>query len=265
MLQAISGYAEVEPKVLWEDWQQNAPLSKRHLSHRAWQQFIDTYVTNPVEGLSRVDYQGVTHSDKLHLKEYLVELSKVKITELNRREQLAFWLNLYNAITVNLILDHYPVRSIEEINISPGLFTTGPWEANQITIEGENLSLYDIRNRIIRPIWNDPRALYALHNGTIGSPNIFREAFDGRQLEAQLNQVASDFINCRRAVNVIKKKLILSKLFEWYEEDFGNEDRHVIKHLFQYANTPLQRQLKNMTTIDDYTYNWHLDKINIPQ
>lgn len=186
-------------------------------------------------------------------------MSAISISHYHREEQLAYWLNLYNALVMNIVLEHYPISSIQDINISPGLFTAGPWEANVITIENSKLSLHDIKNRIIRPIWNDPRTLYALSNGSLGAPNLFSEPFKRKDLNKQLNQVASYYINCMRGVHVIGDKLIASELYQWYEEDFGDNKQDVIEHIKIFASPLLKRQLDKIKTIDTYTYNWHLN------
>ncbi len=254
------GFAETMEKQLWVQWQQNNPLSEKRIDHHPWQHFLDTYLTKPKNGLNHVDYASVTKDDKKHLKDYLTYLSHIKISEYNRNEQLAYWLNLYNALAINLILQNYPVDSIQDINISPGLFTVGPWEANQITIENMPISLYDIRHRIVRAIWNDVRTLYAMHNTSIGAANLFHEAFDATKLDTQLNQAVSDYVNCPRGVNLVNGGLIVSRMYQWYEEDFGGNPKYVLKHLMQYAKPKLKKQLSKKNTITDYMYNWHLNQ-----
>ncbi|HAT9084518.1 TPA: DUF547 domain-containing protein, partial [Legionella pneumophila subsp. pneumophila] len=191
--------------------------------------------------------------------EYIKNLSQIDIDNYNRQEQLAYWINLYNALTVLTVANYYPIANIQEINISPGLFSVGPWGANIITIKNTNLSLDDINNRIIRPIWNDPRTHYALNNATIGAPNLSKQAYQGSLLEQQLNDAAFKYINSLRGVHVIEGKLIVSKLYDWYEEDFGGTKKYVIKHLLQFAKEPLRNQLKHINTIDSYIYNWHIN------
>ena len=96
------------------------------------------------------------------LNAYVENLSRMPINDFNRAEQKAFWINLYNALTVKVVLAAYPVKSIRDIAISPGLFARGPWGKKLIEIDGETVSLNDIEHRILRPIWRDPRLHYAL-------------------------------------------------------------------------------------------------------
>ncbi|KTD08082.1 DUF547 domain-containing protein [Legionella jamestowniensis] len=252
-------------KSLWPIWETNNPLSKATISHDEWQQFLNKRVVTNEEGINLVDYANLTDADYDLLKSYLTKMSKVDIDAYNRDEQLAFWINLYNALTVQIIADYYPVGSIEEINISPGLFSIGPWGAKLITINGTPLSLDEINNRIIRPIWNDPRTHYAINNGTIGAANLSKKAYRGSTIETDLNEDASEYINSLRGAQVIEGELIVSKIYEWYNEDFGGSKADIITHLKQFAKEPLRSQLKHINTIDGYVYNWHLNSTIVPK
>ncbi len=97
-------------------------------------------------------------------------LAATSADRLRRAEQFPFWINLYNALTVKVVLDHYPVEIIRDIDISPGLFADGPWGKKLVTVEGEALSLDDIEHRILRPIWKDPRLHYVLNCAALGVP-----------------------------------------------------------------------------------------------
>lgn len=246
-------------KSLWPIWETNNPLSTAVISHDDWQEFLNRRIVTNAEGINLVDYANMTDDDYDLLKNYITKMSRIDIDAYNRDEQLAFWLNLYNALTVQIIADYYPVGSIEEINTSPGLFSIGPWGAKLVTINGTPLSLDEINNRIIRPIWNDPRTHYALNNGSIGAANLSKQTYHGATIEKELNEAASEYINSLRAVQVIEGKLIVSKIYDWYNEDFGGSKQDVITHLKQFAKEPLQSQLRHINTIDGYVYNWHLN------
>jgi hypothetical protein len=240
-------------------WEVNNPLSKEVISHKLWQQFLERHVITNEEDINLVDYANIDQKDYDLLKLYINEMSEIDIDKYNRQEQLAYWVNLYNALTVQTVADYYPIANIQEIRISPGLFSVGPWGANLITVKGTPLSLDDINNRIIRPIWNDSRTHYTLNNATIGAPNLSKLAYQGSMLEEQLNQAAIIYINSLRGVQVIEGKLIISKIYDWYEEDFGGTKQDVIAHLLQFAKQPLSSQLKHINSIDSYIYNWHIN------
>lgn len=246
-------------KSLWPKWEVNNPLSKEVISHQEWNEFLNVHVFTNEEGINLVDYAKLTEKDLNSLKNYIKKMSAIDINNYNRQEQLAYWINIYNALTVHTVASYYPVANIREVNISPGLFSLGPWGANLITIKNTSLSLDDINNRIIRPIWNDPRTHYTLNNATIGAPNLGKQAYKGPILEQQLNEAAATYINSLRGVQVIEGKLVISKLYDWFEEDFGGTKQNVIQHLLQYATEPLLSQLKHINTIDSYMYNWHIN------
>ncbi|KTD23351.1 DUF547 domain-containing protein [Legionella londiniensis] len=246
-------------KNIWSKWEVNNPLSHDMISHHEWQTFLDLHVQTNREGITLVDYTTMSKKDLELLNSYIERMSRIKISDYNRREQLAYWINLYNALTVQTVMRFYPVTSIQDINISPGLFSVGPWGAKMITIDNTLLSLDDIQNRIIRPIWNDPRIHYALNNAAIGAANLGKQAYQGHSLEKQLNDAASDYINSLRGVQVVEGKLIASKIYEWYLEDFGDNEHDLIRHLNFFAKEPLKEHLKQCKHISAYIYNWHLN------
>lgn len=252
-------------KHLWPLWLAHNPLSQEVISHEPWQAFLSCSVKTNQEGINLVDYPHLSPQALALLRQYINHLSKIDIKHYNRNEQLAYWINLYNALTVQTIANYYPVSSIRDINNSPGLFSIGPWGANLITIQGIRLSLDDIHNRIIRAIWNDPRTHYALNNGSIGAPNLRKEAFQGRLLEQQLNDAALNYIHSLRGVQIVEGKLVLSKLYHWFIEDFGKDEQDIIDHLLSYARQPLQDELKQIHSIDTYMYNWHLNSTVKPE
>ncbi|WP_028388591.1 DUF547 domain-containing protein [Legionella fairfieldensis] len=246
-------------KNLWPVWTRNNPLSKATIAHNDWQEFLSRRVVTNEEGINLVDYAHITEDDYALLKHYIEKMTQVDIRAYNRTEQLAFWLNLYNALTVQIVADYYPIGSIEEINVSPGLFSIGPWGKKLITVNKTPLSLDDIQNRIIRPIWNDQRTLYAINNASIGAANLRKQVYQADTLENALNEVSYDYINSLRGVQVIEGVLVVSKIYEWFNEDFGGDKKDIIIHLKQFAKEPLRSQLNHINDIESYIYNWHLN------
>jgi Protein of unknown function, DUF547 len=246
-------------KTLWPKWEINDPLSKQSIKHDTFAQFLNKNLTTNDEGINLVDYPNISNEERELLNHYIWQMSQININKFNRDVQLAFWLNLYNALTIKVVLDHYPVKSIQDINISPGLFSVGPWGANLIRIQNTALSLDDIHNRIIRPIWNDARTHYAINPATIGAANLSKTTFAGNVIDEQLNQVAKNYVNSLRGVQVIDKKLIVSKIYSWYEEDFGGNKQDIINHIKLFADDHLKKKLEQVKTIDGYMYNWHLN------
>ena len=246
-------------KALWPKWAVHNAVSHETISHQEWQSFLTKYVMTNKEDINLIDYSHITQEDSTTLNKYITRMSQVDIKNYNRDEQLAYWLNLYNAIVVQTIAKHYPIATVQEVNISPGLFNTGPWGSTLVTVMGEPLSLDDIHNRIIRAVWNDPRTHYALNDGSIGAANLSKEAFQGAKINAQLNEAAYTYINSLRYVQVIDGKLVVSKIYEWYLDDFGGSEADLIHHLSQYASKKLLQSFQKISKIDGYVYNWHLN------
>ena len=246
-------------KNLWPKWEAHNPISTDTISHQEWQDFLTRRVITNDEEINLIDYPQMTKADINGLEHYITHLSQINISAYNRNEQLAYWLNLYNAVVVKIVAGYYPIDTVRDVNISPGLFNVGPWGANIVTIAGTQLSLDDIQNRIIRAIWNDPRTHYAVNDGTIGSANLSKNVYQGSIIDQQLNQAAFRYINSLRGIQVIDGKLVVSKIYGWYLDDFGGNESDVINHLSFFAKEPLRTQLKKINSITSYIYNWHLN------
>jgi len=247
-------------KELWPVWAQNSPESTLSVDHGPWDRFLAAYVRDDPAGLNRVDYAHVTDADKAALARYLKQLARTPVTSLRRAEQQAYWINLYNALTVRVILDHYPVKSIRDIDISPGLFSDGPWARKLIVIEGEAVSLDDIEHRILRPLWNDPRIHYAVNCASVGCPDLAPRAYTPANMETMLNAGAAAYVNSPRGVDVdADRGIVASKIYDWFAEDFGGTEKGVIEHLLKYAAGTRKEALQKATSIDGYHYDWSLN------
>ena len=244
---------------LWARWQQHDRSSVGVVDHAAWARLLTHYVRPGKDGVNRFAYAEVTPDDRAALAGYLALLAAVPVSKLNRREQLAYWLNLYNALTVSVVLDHYPVKSIRDIDVSPGLFGDGPWRLDLVTVEGEQLSLDDIEHRIVRPIWHDPRMHYGLNCAAIGCPNLQPRPFVGREIDHALDMAAMDYVNDPRGMQIRDGRLHVSSLYVWFIEDFGGDDAGVIRHLMAYAEPGVAMQLQKLDAIDGHSYDWRLN------
>lgn len=246
--------------VLIERWTAHNPSSTEQIDHRQLDFLLNRYRSMGDDEIARFAYDKVTAADKTILKNYLKQLSQTKVSNLNRDAQYAFWVNLYNSLTLTVILDHYPVESIRDINISPGLFTSGPWGAKLIEIEGSPLSLDDIEHGIIRPIWKDPRSHYVLNCASLGCPDLPQKALNPDTLDQTLNQAAIAFINHPRAARVQGNDLQVSSIYRWFSVDFGTSDINIIAHLSLFARSGLKDALQAISDIDDDAYSWNLNQ-----
>jgi hypothetical protein len=230
------------------------------VDHRPWQAILGRNVVASPDGINRFAYGKVTAADHQALKAYVGYLQAVRVSSLSRDEQMAFWINLYNALTIDVVLDHYPVSSIKNISIGGGLFTSGPWKKELVTVEGKRLSLDNIEHDILRKDWRDPRVHYAVNCASMSCPNLQSKAFTGAALEAMLNQAAVAYVNHPRGVRVTNGKIYMSQIYSWYRRDFGETDLDVIRHVSQYALPALRTSLAKATTISGYDYDWSLNE-----
>ncbi|MCG9552260.1 DUF547 domain-containing protein [Vibrio sp. Isolate31] len=237
---------------LWPYWNQSNEVNSEQVSHQNWQQFLDSYLVKQGQN-TLVRYQAVTATDKSKLKQYIKQLEQINPLEYSKAGQYAYWVNLYNAVTVDLILDAYPVKSITKLG---GLFSFGPWGDDVVSVNGKSLTLNDIEHRILRPIWQDPRTHYAVNCASLGCPNLQPQAFTANNTETLLEQAASEFVNSDKGVLVKGNKLQLSSIYEWFAVDFGTEEQ-LIQHLDQYR-TEAVTNTQNIS----YDYDWSLNQAN---
>jgi hypothetical protein len=231
------------------------------VDHGAWDQLLKTYVTTDAGGLNRVDYKAFKAKGHSQLKAYVSQLQAVDVPSLSKQEQFAFWSNLYNARTVDIVLDKYPVKSIKDISLGGGLktlVTGGPWQAKVVKVNGVDLSLDDIENEILRAIYKDPRVHYAVNCASVGCPNLLREAFTGAKLDAQLEAGARDFINSPRGLKIEGDKVWASSIYDWFKADFGGSVASITAHMAKYAEPELKAKLAKVTAISSYGYDWAL-------
>jgi len=244
---------------LWRRWKQHDPASSERIGHAAWREFLGRYLVVGPDDIARVRYGAVTAADRQALRHYLAQLAEVPVSRLARDEQFAYWANLYNALTVELILRHYPVRSVRRIGLVPLWLGGGPWNGKLIAVEGIGLSLNDIEHRILRRNWRDPRVHYAVICGSLGCPSLEPEPFQGDRLQAQLDAAAVRYVNHPRGGTAGPGGLRVSSIYVWFKIDFGNSDDGVRTHLQRYAQAPLAAVLATAPAIAGHGYDWRLN------
>lgn len=257
----LAGTAQAAPKAdLWPYWDKHDAASATRVDHSLWDRFLKTYVvTRDHSGIYLLRYAAVSDADRKALNEYLSNLQKTVVTSLGQAEQKAFWINLYNALTIRVILTHYPIKTIRDIDISPGWFQNGPWGAKLARIESHDLTLNDIEHRILRPIWKDPRVHYAVNCASLGCPNLQPVAFTAQNTEELLDKGARQYVNHPRGVHFSGEKLIVSSIYDWFQADFGRSEKGVLRHLRRYADPPLDSRLQSFDGSIRYEYDWSLN------
>ena len=262
-LPVSAGSALAAPKAdAWPRWEAHVAGSERAVDHDPWDAILAEVVSLGDDGVARVDYPALT-GDALRgqLDGYIAQLASTPVSELDRAEQQAYWINLYNALTLQVMRDHYPVDSIQDVDISPGLFSSGPWGAELIAVEDEILTLDDIEHRILRPLWRDPRIHYAVNCASIGCPNLQGRAWRAATLDADLEAAATAYVNHDRGFTVDDGDLVVSSIYDWFIADFGGNDKGVLRHLAQYAGPDRQAILQSARRISDHRYDWALNDL----
>ena len=249
---------------LWAHWSTHAPQSTVSVDHQPWQTLLSRYVVASDDGINRVAYSDFDESSKTLLDQYLTTLSNLQPTQLNQTQQLAYWVNLYNALTVQVVLDHPKKDSIRSMG---PLLSFGPWDKAYLTIEGKPVSLNDIEHRILRPIWQDHRLHFVLNCASIGCPNLSRTAYTQENAEDSLAQAERTFLQHPRALAFHDKDVLqLSSLFDWYLEDFAEDERALLAYLAaqrpDLAEALLNFPVGSSSNID-YVYDWSLNAVDL--
>lgn len=242
---------------LWARFKSHKAGSTASVDHQIWADFLAEYRVLPEDGVARVKYSSVTNVAKQGLDRYVADLASVAVDQLDRDEQYCFWVNLYNAMTVQLILKHFPVPSITKIKTS--LLSPGPWKDTKVKVGGENVSLDAIEHRILRPIFQDARTHYALNCASISCPDLAATAFTPANKEQLLEDNAAAYVNHPRGVTVEQGRLYVSSIYSWFKSDFGGSDTSVIDHLKKYAAPFVASQLAGQTRIINHGYDWALN------
>ena len=224
-------------------------------SHLKWDQILKQYTTKN-ENQVYFNYNGLKNNED-ELSHYLRQLELVTKKEFNtfsRDQKLAFWINAYNAYTIQIILKNYPVKSIKDI--SSGWFSSGPWKKDFINLFGKTMSLDNIEHDIIRKEFAEPRIHFAVNCASIGCPYLLQEAFVANRLSIQLDKAAINFLH-NKSKNFLKgNTLYLSKIFDWYGNDFnpiyGSFKNYIIKTL---------NLAQKKYDVEFNDYNWNLNEI----
>jgi len=256
---SLSTLAAPESELLAQ-WQESDETNSASIDHSQWQELLSRYIKENSSGINRVDYTALQSTGVDSLNNYLDSLLDIDPREYSKKEQFAYWVNLYNAATVVLIIENYPVESITKIKDS--ILSFGPWDREWIEVGEDLLSLNDIEHRILRPIWQDNRIHYAVNCASLSCPNLSNKAFTSNNTETQLEILATDYVNHPRGVSIIKNRLYISSIYDWYKGDFGGNNESLIAHLMTYAKPDLQAQLKGLksTSYND-DYDWQLNDL----
>jgi hypothetical protein len=254
--------------ILSAPWPLDAAPAKDEESH-AFDALLAHYLMQGRDGINRVDYARwqTNDGDRRKLDGYLALLAARTPSAMTRNQAFAYWANLYNATTLKLVIDNYPIKSIRDIKSDASLFDVkrffGPWRTKIATVEGRQVSLDDIEHEIMRPTFRDPRVHYSINCASLGCPNLAARAWRAETLDKDLDDAARAFINHPRGVLVRPDgSLRVSSIYKWFKEDFGGTDAGVIAHLRRYAGPSLSAKLPAAVQSFDDDYDWGLNQVD---
>ena len=265
---ALCGLAACTPAVTDPagPWPVNDPESTVTIDHAAWDAILVAHLRVDPEGdgVNRFDFRAVGAEDRRKLKDYLRGLSGVDIAACDRDEQIAFWMNLYNAAIADTVLDAMPVDSVLDIP-GPGLGVLGPWLRPVATVAGHTVTFDDIEHRILRVHFADMGIPihYGVNCASAGCPPLAPRAHTGANWRDNLAAAARQFVNGAHGVRIDGGELRTSKIYRsWFREDFGGSDESVVAHLIEYAEPDLARRLDGRSAIAGDFYDWRLSGVD---
>jgi hypothetical protein len=216
-------------------------LSTSAQDYKGYNAFLKSNVTSA----GVVDYKAI-NSNKSQLASIFDSFKTNEPSKSDSKdEQLAYWINLYNIATISLVIDNYPVKSIKDIAGGK------PWDKDFIKVGSKLYSLNDIENKIIRPIFKDARIHFALNCGAKSCPPLLNTAFVGSSLNSQLDKQTKAFINDKSSNSFSSSNYRISRIFDWYGEDFGDLPNFINK----YSSTKVGKGATKSFT----EYNWTLN------
>ncbi len=210
--------------------------------HSSWDMLLKKYVSDK----GNVNYAD-WKKDVAPLESYIALLEKnIPNSNWSKNDSLAYFINAYNAITVKLILDNYPIKSIKDIK--------DPWDGISLKLPSKSLTLNQIEHEVLRKM-GEPRIHFAVNCASFSCPKLLNGAFLAETMETQLNEATTYFINDKAKNKFEGKKAAVSKIFLWFSKDFGDKNEHIA--FFQkYSKTPIDDNVK----IDYLEYGWSLNE-----
>lgn len=206
--------------------------------HQLFSEILKDYVVN-----GAVDYESLRRD--LRLEKYIDYLAKTDPKKiLSKDSLLAFWINAYNAYTLKIICDNYPLKSIKDLNPKWSFKTV--WDKDFVIINNKKMSLGDIEHKIIRPQFRDPRVHFALVCAAKGCPILRSQAYRGEKLNTQLDEQARSFLvdKEKNSFDLKNKIANISPILRWYSKDFGPNQESVLKYIAKFLPKAIAQSVK---------------------
>lgn len=214
--------------------------------HSAFDKILRAHVKN-----GQVDYKAIRSSARPALQGYLKAVAAAKLDGMDRDQRLAFYINAYNALVIEAVLANWPVQSVIKV---PGFF-----KKKSHKVAGRSLTLDQLEHKVIRPEFKEPRIHFALVCAAVSCPPLMPRAFRGATLDKDLERLTRAFINSPKGAQVKVDKVAVSKLFEWFSEDFKAAAGSVSKYLARYHKTAKKRLSGGKLALTYLPYDWSLN------
>ena len=224
--------------------------------HTIWNNILIKQ-TVKIESQILVNYKNIKSYELQNLGNYLQALTAITKNEFlswNKNQRLSFLINAYNAYTVKLIIDHYPVKSIKKI----GSIFSSPWDKKFFRLLGQDMTLNHIEHKIIRKEFLESRIHFAVNCASLGCPSLLQEAYIETKLNEQLDFATKHFLNNNLKNHLKNNSLYISKIFDWYGDDFSGGVAYFIQ---KYFNTSFDPQKINIKYLK---YDWNLNDYKTP-
>lgn len=231
--------------------------------YSTWNRILTSYYS-PAKGM---DYAGLKAHDMAAIQKLRQDLGKVNAASLNRKEQLAYWINVYNVNTTVTVLEGYPVKSIRDLSTDP-VIRLNVFKKQRVPTAGGMLSLNDVENGKIREGFKDPRIHFAINCAARSCPPVRTEAYTGDKLDAQLDDQARKFLSGPLGARVQKDgstlRIHVTKIMDWFGEDFTKWGGGKLSFLRRFVSADKQAMIdaaggKAALAYDDYDWslnNW---------
>ena len=229
--------------------------------YKLWTEILTKHY-NPAKGM---DYKALQANDKAKLDALRQQMARVDVQWLSRKDQLAYWINLYNVSVVAIVVDNYPVESIRDISTDP-IIRLNVFKKKSVNIKGGTLSLDAIENKKIRDVFKDARIHFAINCAAESCPPIRPEPYVGARIDQQLDDQTRKFLNGPHGVKLErsggKLTITTTKIMDWFKGDFERYQGGRRAFIHHYASPDKQKQIEavgNQIELEFHEYSWKLN------
>lgn len=218
-----------------------SPIAENEM-HSVWDELLQKYVNK--QGL--VDYDGL--KGDMRFQRYTTVLQKITPeSDWTEEQHKAYWINAYNAFAIKLVIDNSPIRSIMDLD--------EPFDKKFIKIGSRTFSLNEIENEMLRKRYNDPRIHFGVNCASMSCPKLYNRAFTAENIEKALDKLTEEFVNNPEQNKIEKDRVEVSKIFDWYKEDF-TQDGSLISFLNKYSEV----EIDSNAEVSYKEYDWSLNR-----